>query len=234
MAAPGIYTLEQAEEDIARLRGQVDALSEILALQESGLVPNTLAGAAQLYADPGAAPAAIYGSGLQMNLQGAELATFPGTVVTAAALTTLATATIPASDAEAGATYELECEGNWTQATTTAVTMQFATALGGTSDTNQIIGTTGFTAGGTGRFWARARCYCVTTGSGGTWRTSIRAVMTPNANPNNTVSIVDADASGTIAVSTIAAQALVVQFKWGSTAGTPSITNRVQVFKRVA
>lgn len=227
------YTIEQAEEDIATLRGQIQLLTEIIQMS-NGPTPNTPAsGTVALFAS-GGQPNYLNSAGLQMGLVGAQNATYPGTAVTAASLTNLGTFTIPANDAEVGAIYELEAEGNGTQAGTTATTLQLGVALGGTAASNQIMGSGFCPAGGTFRWSAAVRAICVTTGVSGTWRTKILATVCQNATPNNAVTITDTQIATPITGNTTSSLTLALQAAWGTTTGSPTLTNQCQVPKRIA
>jgi hypothetical protein len=160
-------------------------------------------------------------------------ASFPGTSVGAASLTDLATAEYPAGDAYVGAVYELEVNGNFTQATGSATTLKLGVSFGGVADSNQVLGSGFAPVGGTGRFVARVWAVCVTTGAGGTWKTMMWATVTQNATPNNSVTVVDCSPAGTISADTTAEQTLSLQAAWGTTAGSPSIISRVAVFRRI-
>jgi hypothetical protein len=227
------YTLEQAENDIATLRGQLDRLNEVLQLS-NGPTPNTPAsGTADLFASNGQI-GYINASGLQMGLSGAQAATFPGTTVTQATLNTLASATYPGNDADAGAVYELEVNGNGTQGST-AQSLQVATVFGGNTMATFTWGSGFVPASQAFRWKVTIRVFCHTTGSGGTWSSEITGVADQfGTNITNSVAAVSCESSGTTAVSTTSNQTLALQAAWGSTTGAPTLTSRVALFKRIA
>jgi len=228
-----VYTLEQAEEDISALRAQVDLLNEIISMG-NGPIPNVPAsGFVSLFAS-GGQPNYINAAGLNMGLMGAENATFPGATVGGSSFATLASMTVPANDAEAGAIYELECNGNFTQGST-AQSLTVGVAFGGTDDSNQLISSGNVApAGGTGRFLARVWAICATTGSSGTWRTMVWCTLTANASPGTAPCFCDCSASTLLSKDTTANQILALRAKWGSATGSPGITCQVAVPKRIA
>jgi hypothetical protein len=228
------YSIEQAEEDIATLRGQVQLLGEIVALT-NGPTPNTPAsGTVDIFAS-GGQPNYINAAGLQMGLMGAQNATFPNTTVTQASLTTLASAVVPANDAEVGAVYALLVSGHYTEATGAATSLQLGVSFGGTNDSNQIISTNVAPAGGTGRFRALVCVYCATTGVSGTWRTEVWATVCQNATPSNAVTITDnTGPNALLTKDTTSNQTLALKAAWGTTTGSPSITSDTAVYMRIA
>ncbi len=233
------YTLQQAEEDIATLRGQVDLLTEILAQSDSGTQPNTPSAGYLLY-NAGGVPSYVNAAGLQMGLQGAQLATFPNTVVTAASLTNIASATYPAGDAEVGSIYDLEVWGNGSQGSTNQ-TLEFSVALGGAAMQNFTIGAGMFgTTGLAFRWHMTARVICVTTGASGTWKSLIFGELSgtgnliPSNSSNPTGAFIQCEQTSTTTKDTTVNQTLSLQCAWGATTGGPSITSRISMFKRIA
>lgn len=204
------YTLEQAEEDLANLRGQMAYLGET-------------------------------GSALNFGIPGASGATFPGTTVTAASLTSIASATIPANAPVAGAVYELETWGNGTQGST-AQTLQLGAALGGSAMASVILASGSMAINATFRWRALIRVICNTTGATGTWTSYVKANWTTwtaggsNIGPNNNnfSEAFSCESTGTTTADTTASQALAVQAAWGATTGGPTLTSRVALFRRIA
>src|SRR5215469_1398670 len=68
-----------------------------------------------------------------MNFPGCAEASFPNNTITNATLGNLSSMTILANDAEIGASYEVEVDGNWTEATGTAVSFRFTGGLSSVS-----------------------------------------------------------------------------------------------------
>jgi len=211
----------------------VDLLNEIISMG-NGPIPNVPAsGFVSLFAS-GGQPNYINAAGLQMGLVGSQNATFPGNSVVAAMLQNLGSFTIPANDAEAGAVYQLEIEANFTQAAGTATTIRFTSNFAGTTDGDQTLGAAFCAAGGTGRFYGRVRAYCVTTGVSGTWKTSLLAITTPTAGPAGSYVAEDNSSGSVITADTTASQVLALKVAWGTTTGSPGITNRVTIAGRIA
>jgi hypothetical protein len=235
VAASETYTTEELADEIAELRGQVDKLTEILSLQD-GPLPNTPSSSGtELYSSSGNL-AVVNSSGLQLNIPGAQTAFFPGNTVTAASLTNLASGTYLGNDADAGAIYEVEAWGNGTQGST-AQTLEFGVAWGGTAMTNTTFGTTAMPINQTFRWWARARVICHTTGASATWSSFVVAIIngTNNVSPGNAnMGCATSSENNTTATkdSTVN-QSLSLQAAWGSTTGAPTLTSQVAFFKRV-
>ena len=235
------YTLELAEEHIANANGNIDKLNEVHVFNQTDVTPNAVTGQVQVYADSASGLAAVVSpAGASGQMPWTSQATQPGTVVTQASLTNLATATVTANDPVVGATYELQVWGSGTQASGARQTLQFGAAHGGVAGTNFTLGTTNWSAVSVGfRWWAIARIICITTGAGGTWQTFVFAATaeaTGNlAAGNNNVGLgFQSDAGATISVDTTANKTFALQAAWGSTTGSPTMTNRQQIFRRVA
>lgn len=236
------FTLENAEEEIAALRGQVQLMGEILGLS-NGPVPNTPApGTVDLFASGGQINY-INASGLQMGLMGAQNAVTQNTTVTQAALTNLVVATqaYKPNDAEAGAVYELECWGHGQQGSSAKQTLQFGIQFGGTAMQNSTFGTTAFSAVNIlFRWWAIARVMCITTGVSGTWQSLLLASTADfnggNIAPgnNNFAFTNSSDSTTTYTVDTTVVHNLNLQAAWGATTGAPTLTSDWSIFKRIA
>lgn len=235
------YTLEQAEEDIATLRGQITTLQEMHALITNGLVPATTAGQAQLYGESSGLPGYVTSAGLRMNVPGAQYVFFPNNTVTAISLTNLASGTYIGGDAGIGSMYEVEAWGNGTQGSTKQ-SLQLAVVFGGTTMASVTLGTVAFSAVSQAFRWrVAARVICHTTGASGTWTSYINAVHTDfgaasNTAPGNSnVGLgFSCESTGTTTKDTTATQTLSVQAAWGSATGAPTLTSQVAVFKRLA
>lgn len=168
------------------------------------------------------------------------LATFPGTTVAQAVLTTIASATYLANDAVAGAIYELEVNGNGTQGSTQQ-TLQFQVTFGGTALTSFTLGSAFMPISQAFRWKVRARVICHTSGVGGTWSSELESTFSafsinllPANSANSTGAAVSCESTGTTSVSTASNQTLALQCAWGSITGTPTLTSRVASFKRIA
>lgn len=185
-------------------------------------------------------PFATSGAALgPMQLMGQQLADFTTHTVTAATSTQLSTAfSVPASDAEVGAVYELEAYGNGTQGST-AQSLSFTHNFGGTDRVTTLIQSA--FAGVNGPFAWRVvlRAACVTTGTSGTWQVLMYGFVSLNGGlgvgGSNTPAFVQTTGSGaTITLSTTVSEALQVNALWGSTTGAPTLTCRSTQFRRVA
>lgn len=234
-----LYTLDEAEQDIADLRGQVDAMQEILQLFDGPVPSSPQISGAQLFSTNGQ-PNYVNFTGLQMSLMGAKPVAFPNNTVTAAALGNLTTFTIPAADADTGAVYELEVWGNGQQGTVgNRQTLQFAVVLGGTSMATVQFGTTALPdTSAIFRWRAAGRVICNTTGVTGTW-TSYLLVTLSQFNVNysignaNFAQAFSCEATGTVTKDTTASETLSIQAAWGATTGAPTLTSQVACFKRL-
>ncbi len=86
-------------------------------LQSNGSVPGANAGMATLYADANSVPSNVMPSGLASRLQQAQYAATSPVTITAAAITSIGSMTVPGNDAVAGAVYRFTAHG--TMSTTT-------------------------------------------------------------------------------------------------------------------
>ena len=234
------YTLEQAEEDIADLRAQVDRLGEVHTLDGSGgVTPVAVPGAAAMYTATDGQPSYVTPAGLTMSNVGAQQGFFPTNTVTAATLQNLAQGTIPGGDAAIGSIYETEVWGNGVQGTTKQ-TLQFAVILGGTTMANLTFGTTCFSAVSViFRFRAVARAICQTTGVTGTWSSYLLCQvndLTGSISPGNTNegTAFSCESTGTTTQDTTVSNTIGLSCAWGATTGGPTITSQVAIFKRIA
>ena len=235
------YTLEQAEEDIADLRAQVDRLGEVHILDGSGgVTPNAVAGAAAMYTATDGQPSYVTPSGLTMSNVGAQQGFFPVNTVTAASLQNLAQGTIPGGDAGIGSIYETEVWGSGIQGST-AQTLQFAVVLGGTTMTNLQLGTAFFTVSTIFRWHVTVRAICQTTGATGTWSSLLFGEISasgvnllPTASGQATGAFTTCESTGTTTQDTTVSNTLGLSAAWGATTGGPTLTSQVAVFKRIA
>lgn len=171
----------------------------------------------------------------QWNASLVRTSTFPANSIGGTVLSNLTSGQINANDAQIGATYEIECNGNYTQATTTGTTLQFATKLGGVLGATQTIAAANVAApGGTGRFIARARVTCIgPLGASCVWAAELMVILTANAAPGTSPAFCDCSAAAGITVDSTINESLQLQAAWGSGVNNPNITSRVSTFKRV-
>jgi hypothetical protein len=139
------------------------------------------------------------------------------TVTNTVTETTVATLTIPANDAVAGAVYEIEAWG--IGSVTGTPTFQFFARLGGSTGTQ--IGTSGSrtaSSGITNHPWrVRAILTCLTTGVSGTWTGNIivhDTISVAGSAPLTVTSWEDGTASFTL--DTTASKDFVITIKWGT------------------
>lgn len=205
--------------------------------------PATLAGAAQLYATAGQ-PAYKNPAGLTVNLSGANLATVNINTVTATTFTNLTNATIPAADAEVGATYKLTAFGNGTWGSTQqqlTLAARFGAAATNTVGSTPAITNTALAASAAFQWSATVTAVCVTTGVTGTWSVSITGCVTETANPllpgtaaNNTIPFASGTGSTDITLDTTIAEILGISALWASATGAPTISKHISYFERIA
>jgi hypothetical protein len=232
------YTIQQAEEDIATLRGQIEVLNEVhtLGSAAAGPVPNAVADAVQVYTSTSQVPSWVGPTGLSMGMMGAQPVFFPGNTVTQATLHNLASGTYIGGDATAGSMYEMEAWGTGQQGSSTQ-TLEFAVVWAGTTMTNTTFGTTAMPANQTFRWWARARAICHTAGSSGTWSSFVLAIIngTNNVSPGNgnMGCASSCENATTSTVNDTVNQTLSLQAAWGATTGAPTLTSQVAYFRRL-
>jgi hypothetical protein len=209
---------------------------------QGALAPAAPASGTDLYVDAAGKLVQLPQAGTPMQVPGAQLATFPVITVTQATPTTISgAASVPANDAEVGSVYELEINGNGTWGST-AQNLTFAVVLGGSTMASVNISSTFFNVNDIFRWKIRARVICHTTGVSGTWSSEIdgavsgfNANLVPGAGViNDTAGVISCEAATTTTLSTQSAQPLALRANWASVTGTPSLTSRVQMFKRVA
>jgi hypothetical protein len=163
------------------------------------------------------------------------------TTVTAAALTNLTTPyVIPANEPVVGSSYIIRFGGSGTQGST-AQTFSWAIFLAGTQIVANVnVAAAAFAINAQFRFVGEARYTCVATGVTGSFRASIYVDISETANgvgaftaASQSIGLGDASSANTT-IDTTAAMTAVVQSKWGSTTGAPTMTNRETIFQKVA
>lgn len=230
-AAPG--------NGLTRSASQVMSWVAALNLNNSA-IPAAPANGVDIFSDAGNKLAMLPATGTIMQVPGWQLATFPGITVTQATLTTIASATYPANDAEVGSVYELDVEGNGTWGST-AQTLEFQVTFGGNAMQNVTLGSAFFAVSTIFRWKVHARVICHTTGTTGTWTSSIEgeasvagANVLPTAGSQATSGFCVSESTTMVTVNTTVNQTLALQCAWGSTTGAPTLTSRVALFGRVA
>lgn len=157
--------------------------------------------------------------------------------VTAAVMTDLTgTFTIPANDAVVGNMYEIEAWGNGSQGSTQQ-RLLWQVVLGGVAMTSPSIGSTYMAASQNFRWKAQARVICLSTGSTGTWQSSLELFLSVfggdwssgpgGSSTSETSAGISCESSGTTTLDTTVAQGLKIQCSWAATTGAPTITKRI-------
>lgn len=242
MSATVPYSLDQAEQDIADLRGQIDLLTEVASLTDGGVVPNTPSApnTFSMYSALGT-PSWVNDNGLQMGAVGAQSCWFPGNTVSGTGQGNLAAWSIPAGDPNQFSVYETEVWGNGQQGSTQQA-VSFTVVLGGNSMANVTFGTTAFSsapANAIFRWRAVARAICHTTGTTGTFTSYILAtvsVFNQNLSPGNAnmANGFSCESTGTTTINTTVANNLGVSASWGGAAtGSQNVTSQVAIAKRI-
>jgi hypothetical protein len=151
--------------------------------------------------------------------------------VTAASYSDLSSIyTIPASDAATGMSYEITAFGNGTTGST-AETMQFGLLLGSSIvGVAPLIGSSAFATSEAFRWEVTIKLIPATIGSTATWFGSVEGVVTespnailPGAGSQDTVPFAGGNSSAYTQDSTVP-NAFGLQFAWGGTTGSPTIT----------
>jgi hypothetical protein len=215
-----------------------DAVGPGLNLYEQSATPGAVTGAALLYGSTAGQPAYVNPQGLVMNMTGGIKATL-ATVTATTGL--VASATVPASDAVAGAVYRITAWGTVTVGNPSEI-MTWGVKLGsvvlGTGTTAGANGPTAaaFAASATLSWRMQADVQCLTTGSSGTWTGGLMGVITVTANniivgtaADNSIPIATGSASGQT-ISTTSSNTLGIQF---SSTGAQSATATGGYMERV-
>jgi hypothetical protein len=193
-----------------------------------------------------ASPLILAGQDLQAGQQQAQLNQYYGyadtaqTTVLATTLTNLSSMyTIPAGEAYAGASYELECSGFGTQASSGGPTLTFAMTTGGGAFGGQpVIGGANFSASQPFRYWLKFKLVCQDGVSA--WWCSLAgnvAVSGTNLLPGTggaqAIAVADAN-TGVRTQPVSSAISVAIQAKWSSAANGPTVTNTLTTFRKVA
>ncbi|SRR6266487_455401 len=239
MAREG-FTLEQAETEIAAIRGDHDILGEAHTFTDATDVPVTPAGGSVLYSQNGNAQA-INDAGWAGSLP--VIATdISSTTVTAATSSNLsAVFNIPANDANVGTCYRITCGGNGTQAsgTTRDLTFGFYVAGSPVGANVKIAGASAATWGVSETFrWAvTAEITAVTLGVTGTLFGSMLGALSNTTAASvgaagATLGFADANANA-FTWDTTGGRSFAIKCNWGSTTGAPTITCTHTIFERL-
>jgi len=107
---------------------------------------------------------------------------------------------------------------------------------------NITMGTTNWDAISKAFTWrVTARVICLTTGATGTWQNYLTVNLTENSSSagiapgnDNTGTAFNCNAAATYTVDTTSSQSFAIQAAWGATTGSPTLTSRVALFRRIA
>ena len=180
MPDPYPYAIEDAEADIAALRGQADRLSEILALSDSTDAPGTPASGYYLFSLSGR-PNIVRASGGQDILSGSSSVAV-SSVTVAGAVGSIASVTVAAAEMIAGSAYELTAFGNGTFGNPAGF-MTWIPSLNGTGiGVANGPAAAAFAVGQALRWTATARFTVRTAGAGGTLVAALDGVVTQAVN----------------------------------------------------
>lgn len=234
------YLLEQAESDIGDLRGLVDRLQEVHALDGSGgVVPNAQPGQAQLYTTSDGQPAYVNPAGLTMNHSGGQLAAVAPVVVTAASATTIASLFVPGNDCIPGAIYRLTTFGFGTTGTTGASNVLTCNLqLGGVGGGAASAGSSLFGVSQAFRFYIEASLVCITNGAGATFYSYASwslAQSGSNILPTGVQAVgIALGTSSTFSADSTTGETFRIQLNWAATTGAPTVTAVSSFGERVA
>lgn len=146
---------------------------------------------------------------------------------------------VPAGDAQAGTAYRLTTWGNGTWGSTQQA-LTFTCELGGTAiGTAPAIAATALPVSAAFDFEVVIKIICASTGSSGTWISSITGNVNETANAllpgtaaDNTISFSGCTHTA-VTQDTTTANNFSVQAKWASTTGSPTLTCRGTLFEKV-
>jgi hypothetical protein len=223
------YTIEEAETEIAQIRGDLDVLEEFHAYSDSTDVPVPSTAGGGIYS-LGGTLSAIRVSGLTGGLPLTWADTGSQTVTAASASDLSALYTIPGGDCNVGTKFEMEAWGNGTWGAT-AQTLNLLPQVGGSAFGAQpSIGSSQFSTSAAFRWNVRLVIVCLQTGAGGSFHGYFTGTASQTANnvlsqTGNNGSIGFAGGpSANFAQDTTAAISLKIQASWSSTTGSPSIS----------
>lgn len=223
------YTLEQAEQDIADLRGTVELLSEAHSQVDSGGVPNTADANAYTWYSAAGQPSYINDAGLTNEVVGAQLANVTPVVVTQASAQNVATYFVPGGDSVPGSTYKLTAFGFGTTGSTGASNvMTFNLSHGGVGGGAQSAGSSLFGISQAFRWYLEAYLVCVTNGAGGTFFSYgnwCLAQSGSNILPTGVQAVaIPTGTTSSFSVDSTTGETFRAQLNWAATTGSPTLT----------
>jgi hypothetical protein len=160
------------------------------------------------------------------------------TTVTTATYGNLSTVyTIPAGEAYAGASYELECGGSGTWGSTQQ-SLRFGPYLDGTFTNTPGVAAAALAANAAFAWWAKLTVTCVD-GISGWWGVfaavlqESASLVSPGTASTNSIALAGSN-TGVRTAAVASPVAVAIQCEWGSTTGAPTITNNLTKFRKVA
>jgi hypothetical protein len=237
---PDVYTVDQAEEDIADTRGIVDTMGEVITLSDGSVVPNTPAAGQVSHFVTAGIPQIINPQGLQLNLVGAQPATVAPVVATAASPpTTIASLFVPPNDCVPGAVYRLTTFGfGVTGSTGTSNVLTLDQTHGGVAGGGINLGSSLFGISQGFRWYFQAHLVCITSGAGGTFfaYSNISATQSgANILPTAVQSVGAANGlTAAFTVDTTTGETFRLRAAWAATTGGPTLTAVASFGERVA
>lgn len=157
----------------------------------------------------------------------------PVTLANSAAETAMATVTIPASDAVAGATYQLRVSGNAAVAAATTPTFTFRIRLGGVAGTSLVSITVTARSGMSDGHWdIEGILSCTTAGASATWAAMFK--ITHNFVTSSSTYTTQGPLTTTATRDSTSAQDFVFTGQWSASSPSNTATARVGVNGRMA
>lgn len=233
------YTLEQAEEDIAELRGIVDLLTEAHSQVDSGTVPNTADVNGYTWFSAAGQPSYINDVGMVMEVSGGQLANVSPTVVAVAGQTTVASLVVPPGDSVPGSIYQLTAFGFGTTGSTGASNTQTCNlSHGGVGGGSQTAGSSLFGTSQAFRWWINASLVCITNGAGGTFFSYgcwALAQSGSNILPTSVQAVaIPIGTSAAFSVDTTSTETFRINLNWGAVTGSPTLTSVAAFGQKIA
>lgn len=173
----------------------------------------------------------------QLNERYGFADTNPTTVTSASKVNLCSPYTIPAGEAYAGSAYEMSCAGFGVWGSV-AQALAFGMFLGTAFGTTPTVGSVAFSTSLVFQYSLTMRLTC-TDGVNQWWGDIVGAVvessvnLAPGTAATNAVAIAGVN-TGTHSAAVSGALTAVIQASWGSTTGTPTVTNTKTTWSKVA
>lgn len=238
-AAP--YDLQQAEDDIATLQGQLSLLEEIvyLLVNSAPQPPNTLSDRIQMYAQTSGTPAWLDANGLQMGAIGAQTAQTNLNNTATGGAVTMATWTIPANVCVAGSIFELEVWGYGSNGNSNN-SQSYQVVAAGNGMSNFTLASAFFPANQIFRWHITSRIICWSSGSSGIFQSQIFGEVSefggsidPGSGSQNSSGMCGSESTGTTTIDTTSPITLALAASWGGSSSGQAITSTNAIPKRI-